>query len=196
MGNMHPGFNFEFSAVGYFFGLELNRQTNIPDGLINSSWGGTDIEPLISAEMISTMPEFTGKMEELAGSDLKKAVEDKGVKEDWKHKPELFTSSLQIPQFLEVANPGLDGSVWFRREAELPREAERQSAILSLGKIDDDNVTFVNGILVGATVGYNEFRCYDIPGNILKEGKNTIVVNVRDNAGPGEVFMIMPKISI
>ncbi|HSG72121.1 MAG TPA: sialate O-acetylesterase [Planctomycetaceae bacterium] len=34
-----------FSAVGYFFGRELNKETDVPIGLINSSWGGTRIEP-------------------------------------------------------------------------------------------------------------------------------------------------------
>ena len=37
-----------FSATGYFFGLYLNKILNVPVGLINSSWGGTSIEPWIS----------------------------------------------------------------------------------------------------------------------------------------------------
>lgn len=35
----------EFSAVGYFFGAELQRELGVPIGLISSSWGGTRIEP-------------------------------------------------------------------------------------------------------------------------------------------------------
>ncbi|HOW73653.1 MAG TPA: sialate O-acetylesterase [Phycisphaerae bacterium] len=34
-----------FSAVAYFFGRELHRQLDVPVGLINTSWGGTRIEP-------------------------------------------------------------------------------------------------------------------------------------------------------
>lgn len=36
-----------FTAVGYFFGRELHRDLQVPIGLINSSWGGTAIEPWI-----------------------------------------------------------------------------------------------------------------------------------------------------
>lgn len=34
-----------FSAVGYFFGRKLNQELGVPIGLINTSWGGTRIEP-------------------------------------------------------------------------------------------------------------------------------------------------------
>jgi sialate O-acetylesterase len=38
----------EFSATAYYFGLMLNKALQVPVGLINTSWGGTRIEPWIS----------------------------------------------------------------------------------------------------------------------------------------------------
>jgi len=35
----------KFSAVAYFFGRELHKELDVPIGLINTSWGGTRIEP-------------------------------------------------------------------------------------------------------------------------------------------------------
>ncbi|MEZ6191445.1 MAG: sialate O-acetylesterase [Phycisphaerales bacterium] len=42
-----------FTAVGYYFGRELNRELDVPIGLIHDAWGGTRIEawmPLIAFE--------------------------------------------------------------------------------------------------------------------------------------------------
>jgi len=39
-----------FSGVGYFFGLNLHKELKIPVGLVNSSWGGTRIEPWTPTE--------------------------------------------------------------------------------------------------------------------------------------------------
>lgn len=47
-----------FSAVGYFFGRELNNQLDIPIGLINSSWGGTVAEAWMSMDSASWSPEY------------------------------------------------------------------------------------------------------------------------------------------
>jgi sialate O-acetylesterase len=46
--NCEPENVSEFSATAYYFGLMLNRVLKVPIGLINSSWGGTRIEPWIS----------------------------------------------------------------------------------------------------------------------------------------------------
>lgn len=42
----------DFSAVGYFFGKNLNKVLNIPIGLITPNCGGIAIEPWMTAEAI------------------------------------------------------------------------------------------------------------------------------------------------
>jgi len=39
-----------FSAVLYYFGRKLHQEVNVPIGLINSSWGGSPIEPWTIAD--------------------------------------------------------------------------------------------------------------------------------------------------
>jgi sialate O-acetylesterase len=47
-----------FTAAGYFFGRELNKQLNVPVGLINTSWGGTPAESWMSKEYLENDPNF------------------------------------------------------------------------------------------------------------------------------------------
>jgi sialate O-acetylesterase len=46
-----------FSAVGYFFGKKLQKELNVPVGLIDSSWGGTSIEIWTDAKLIQADPD-------------------------------------------------------------------------------------------------------------------------------------------
>ena len=45
---MHPQSVSSFSAVLFFFGQRLHEETGVPMGLINSSWGGSSIEPWLA----------------------------------------------------------------------------------------------------------------------------------------------------
>ena len=52
-----------FSAVLYFFGRELNKDLNVPIGLINTSWGGTRIEPWTPPEGFASQSELQSELE-------------------------------------------------------------------------------------------------------------------------------------
>lgn len=41
-----------FSAVGYFFGKKLQKDLNVPIGLVNASWGGTPAETWTPMELV------------------------------------------------------------------------------------------------------------------------------------------------
>lgn len=58
-----------FSATGYYFGAELNKELNVPIGLINSSWGGIRIEPLTPEVGFHKVPALYAISEELKTKD-------------------------------------------------------------------------------------------------------------------------------
>ena len=43
-----------FSAIGYFFGKQLQEILDVPVGIIHSSWGGSFVEAWMSREVLST----------------------------------------------------------------------------------------------------------------------------------------------
>ena len=45
-----------FSACAYFFGRKIQQETNVPVGLIHSSWGGTRIEPWTPSQAFADSP--------------------------------------------------------------------------------------------------------------------------------------------
>jgi sialate O-acetylesterase len=55
-----------FTAVGYFFGLDLLKKLDVPIGLINTSWGGTRIEPWTPGEAFGEWPSLKSVAEQVA----------------------------------------------------------------------------------------------------------------------------------
>ncbi len=47
-----------FTAVGFYFGRKLHQESGIPIGLIKSAWGGTAVEPWVSADGLASIPEL------------------------------------------------------------------------------------------------------------------------------------------
>lgn len=93
---------------------------------------------------------------------------------------------MQLPQYMEAAGLNIDGLVWFRKTIELPASVAGKKAIISLGNIDDSDVTYLNGIKVGSVERrYNDKRVYEIPAGVLKAGKNIIAIRVEDTGGGG-----------
>jgi sialate O-acetylesterase len=90
----------EFSATAYYFGLFLNKVLNVPVGLVNTSWGGTRIEPWMSEAGIKKFDFVT--------------LPDKN---------QQGTLSPQTPTVLfnAMINPmvgyGIKGAIWYQGES-------------------------------------------------------------------------------
>jgi sialate O-acetylesterase len=189
------------SAVAYFFGRTLNKELNVPIGLINSSWGGTNIQTWMSwdvmsqkeqyknltlAEMNVSVAETNAKKEKFAEA-LKN---DKGLSEKW-FDPSTSTSGwkkMKLPQLGEGKEVGnADGIVWFRKDIELPASIQAKQATIGLGPVDDIDQTYVNGKLVGSLNIWDSNRVYTLDAGLLHAGINTVVVKCIDGGGGGGI---------
>lgn len=193
-----------FTAVGYYFAKQLQKELNVPVGLINTSWGGTIVETWISKSGLQTHPEFAAIANQLPTSreqfekeqilNIKKNVssfqytDDKEVKTGWElpaYDDSRWSNLVAPKSWEEQGLAGLDGTVWYRKTVTLTAEQTGKDVVLWLGKIDDCDVTFVNGVKVDETCVYDKVRRYVIPAKLLKEGTNVIAVKVLDTGGGG-----------
>jgi sialate O-acetylesterase len=201
----------KFSAVAYFFGRALYQKLKVPIGLINTSWGGTVAETWTSPDAIANNPDFAAMLENLKKIDLNeyaKSVEkelrdrlkeysttDQGTKDNqpvWAA-PDLDDQSwktMPLPGYIENNGlQGVDGIIWFRKNLEIDASLAGKSATLELAKINDSDVTYVNGLKVGGTDQKAEARrSYEIPEGVLKAGMNNITVRVEDLGGYGGIY--------
>lgn len=200
-----------FSAVGYFFGRHLHRELNVPIGLINTSWGGTVAEAWTSANALETMPEFKAQMNQIARAKAdpdgslktyreelaqwQKKIESAGAEGAGCIEPGFDDSTWQqmgLPVLWEQAGlADFDGLVWFRKTVTIPDSWAGKELTLDLGPIDDMDTTWFNGVKVG---GHNESgqwqvaRRYKVPADLVRAGRNIIVVQVLDTGGGGGIY--------
>ncbi|EDM38576.1 sialic acid-specific 9-O-acetylesterase [Pedobacter sp. BAL39] len=188
-----------FSSTAYFFAREVYEKTHIPIGLIHTSWGGTIAEAWTSAGSLNTLPDFVDGVRQIeakaknpaAGSYEEKyaAWEQLVASKDLGYQSAGTWKRMTLPALWEEAGlSDFDGVVYFQKKIILPASWTGADLKLSLGKIDDDDITYVNDVEVGKTVGYDQSRNYIIPGKLLKVGENVITVRVFDGAGGGGLY--------
>ncbi|MEN6385060.1 MAG: sialate O-acetylesterase [Phycisphaerales bacterium] len=71
-----------FSAVAYFYGRELHKKLNVPVGLIDTSWGGTRIEPWtppVGFGQVSQLNSYVKEIEQ-KNNEYNQAVPDALIK--------------------------------------------------------------------------------------------------------------------
>ncbi len=197
-----------FSAVGYFFGSELQEHLDgVPIGLINSTWGGTVIEAWMRAPALREQGDFDAVLDRLrrvrAGAESDdieqrqkawwKRLEttDPGFLEarfDAEHDSSAW-SKVRVPmRFTDVERGDWDGTLWFRRAFETPAAFVDRALTLELGAVDDMDVTWINGVEVGAVRGagrWSEDRAYSVPAGLVQAGSNSITVLAVDTGGAG-----------
>ncbi|WP_031425594.1 sialate O-acetylesterase [Flavimarina sp. Hel_I_48] len=194
-----------FSAVAYFFAKNLNAELQVPIGLINSSLGGSPAEAWISEEGLKKFPEYYTEAERFKDNDLIDSIEqsdqtrrdtwyktlndtDQGIINNWKSADFDFSGwkIMNIPGYWAATEIGdKNGSVWFKKQVEIPKKWLNRPIKLLMGRIVDADSIFVNDTFIGNTTYQYPPRRYEIPAGILRDGKNTITVRVLNESGKG-----------
>jgi sialate O-acetylesterase len=199
-----------FSAVAFHFGQEIHRALGVPVGLVLAAWGGTPAEAwtpraaLVADPALKPMVEALDAAERdpqrraelaraLAAWEAKNFHQDSGNRGERRGFAKPGGSGwakMEIPQVWESAGLAIDGAVWFRREVTLPAGWGGRELALSLGALDDFDVTYWNGEQIGATGPetrdyYAAPRHYAVPARLVRPGRNLIAVRVFDHYGSG-----------
>lgn len=185
-----------FSAVGYFFGRKLHGELKVPIGLINSTWSGTPGQSWVSGPALAQMPAYKNAAEALKRSG-KTSYADQMLA--WWRNDSGTVAHQEAPAFddsgwqtMDLPGPwetkgfpDFDGVMWFRRTVDLPAAWAGRDLQLDLGAIDDQDTTYWNGAVVGATDGFRKARSYPVPAAQVKAGRNVLAVRVLDTGNAG-----------
>ena len=201
----------EFSALAYFYARALWKELNVPIGVIDCTWGGTPAEAWTSHETLRQVMGFREEMDKLERLGFDPNRMEQAYSEERAHWQSLFTEkdkgmengklcwtapSLSEEDWQTISLPGywegkglkdFDGIIWFRRSLEIPAEWAGKPLTLRLGMIDDEDITYFNGVEIARGAGYMTPRTYTIPAKLVKAGKAVLAVRVSDFGGEGGI---------
>jgi sialate O-acetylesterase len=192
-----------FSAVAYFFAKELYDKYKVPVGIINASWGGTPIEAWTSEEGLKDFTDVgriiqknkdTAYINGLARTAVANRIipkpNDRGMFEPVKWFEEKYIPkrwrTISIPGYWEDQGiKDLNGVIWYRKEIDVPLSMIGKPAKVWLGRIVDADELYINGKKIGNTTYQYPQRRYSVPADVLRPGKNIVVIRVTNYSGKG-----------
>lgn len=90
-----------FSAIGYFFGKQIQQQLGTGVGLINSNWGGTPAETWTPADVVNQNP------------FLANAAAQQANMQYWPVKPAIAYNAMIYP----LTHYAIAGAIWYQGES-------------------------------------------------------------------------------
>ncbi|MCL1857584.1 MAG: hypothetical protein FWF84_08135 [Kiritimatiellaeota bacterium] len=222
-----------FSGVGYFFGRALFDALKIPVGLINTAWGGTRVEAWMSREELMLHPDTREEVEAIERDCYTPHFWARlhGPMDGAKSEPEANPLNLptdpgngaeaagwaksdfddgawqeaDLPRFWKEFELPNNGVLWFRRTVNIPKAWVGKALTLNIGAVDKHDITYVNGVRVGATgkdfetEHWNVPRTYRVPAEAVTGERLTLAVRALSFAyaggmiGPAEAMSLLPE---
>ncbi len=196
------------TAVGYFFARELRRQSNVPVGLIHSSVGGSPIEGWIERKTLDSIEELrpiTAARFDLMKSQPEAIRKYPQQREQWETRynvrPPANKGQAQgwaAPDFddhdwpvvtmpaawAEAAGVTTGGVFWLRKDVVFPGELAGKACRMNFNFMHGQtDRAYFNGVEVGQSGDEPPLfdmspRRYDIPGKLVRSGKNVIALRI------------------
>lgn len=192
------------SAVAYWYAKKLQKELNVPIGLIVTAWGGTPAQSWTSFEGLNEFDHYINnyinKIQPLKLDDMSRKIQEgrvayrRTLEEKTEYLKKLVVPEFDDSQWKEMylpkpweaqGFPALDGIVAFRLSFNVAEEDAGKEATLDMPAIDDIDSTYINGKFIGTLRQWDALRQYKIPAGILKAGKNILVIKVQDDQGGG-----------
>jgi sialate O-acetylesterase len=183
----------DFTAVGYFFAKELAQKLQIPIGLVNSSWGGSQAEGWISKESMEsseqfknyaqTMPktweEANAKLDQVLKQQVLGKIKDVSASDQANY----LSPDYDFKQWYKGSTPGAwdwqglwayRGLGYMAKYIDVPADMTAKETTLGLGINNSPSQVYINGKLVfdGVLKGARKIK---IPANTWKSGQNTML---------------------
>ena len=194
------------SAVGFY--LALNCAKAVPGmkvGIIDNSVGGSCIAAWIDRDTLATLPVYSDRLAQYENNPPPPPPRnpDGSIKSDEILNNAILAkvtcdtpdtsleavdcddsnwTEMKLPGEWSLAGIHTTGICCLRKHFTLPENWKGKDLLLSLGGIDQQDVTFVNGTEVGRTGSgtdsgfWNACRKYRVPANILNSGTNLITI--------------------
>ena len=196
-----------WSATCFYFARELQRTQQVPMGMVNAAWGGSNIQTWMSEAALRALPRYAAPLDALRlyTTDQPAAVARWGdvwmqwwdtqrksqpwtptaLSSEWRAAPPAlgFWESWGVPELAQF-----NGMVWYRADVELTAAQAKQAAVLGIGAVDEVDATWLNGVFIGSTSDPGRRREYAVTAGQLRAGHNVIVVNALDTYATGGMY--------
>lgn len=191
-----------FTAVGYFFARDVYERLHVPIGIIDDSWGGSQVESWISKEAMMTSDDLRAYAQQMpdawaeADTRIEKKYQDLVFQRAGGKMPDLEESTVlksdySFSDWLPAAAPtawdwvGLPayrGQGYMVREIYLDSIQSAKSSTIGLGERDERFKWFVNGKKLPATQEKNVL--VPLLSNTWKAGRNVILLEIGPQSVP------------
>jgi sialate O-acetylesterase len=183
----------EFTAVGYYFGRDLQQTLKAPVGIIHSSWGGTAVETWTSKETLDSVPEFkigAEKSEDNLRTYSRRVRTYLRAFADWQdahqRKDRASTGVPSAGAWHPATVPGKlsgPGATWLRCKVQISASQAGKTLTINTGELRGIEQVYWNGVRVGETSfeqsvknGYD--RRHVLAAAQVTEGEATIAFRV------------------